>query len=54
MGTLQDFAGQLLGGHSADPQAANQHGEMEQILGLINHPDVGGISGLAALLDVYW
>ena len=41
MASLQDLAAQLLGGQSAQAQGAT-----EQILGLLNHPQVGGLTGL--------
>jgi uncharacterized protein YidB (DUF937 family) len=47
MSLLQSIAGQLLGSQSQD----QQKGLLESIGGLLNHPQIGGISGLSQLFN---
>lgn len=47
MSFFQNLAGQLFGGQSRD-QAQSL---LESVTGLLNHPQVGGISGLAQLFQ---
>ena len=46
MSLLQSIVGQLFGDQSTDQQ---QHSLLDCVAGLINHPQVGGLSGLSQL-----
>jgi uncharacterized protein YidB (DUF937 family) len=50
MSLLQTIIGELAGGQTTDPQQ-HQHTLLESIVGLLNHPQIGGIGGLAKLFQ---